>query len=189
MPKREFSEAEKRYRAFDKRRSVLTRILSFLHHVNIVFIAIGFYGLKFSSYKLLLFSGCTFLLLILIDILVSRKLRTREKKLYVEAYGEDTEYERSGLFKEIWSQYEYDGFERIVDSRTKCKYIDDYKNTIDLHLVRRRHEFNIMIDETGVHFLADDETDFPIEYTVPLSDLKSLEDFYDCVRKFVLEHS
>lgn len=189
MPKRKFSKAEERYMAFDKLRSIFIVISAILYVIDITFIVTAFQQPE-TPYKLLLISVCVFVLLLVIDFLViGPKLRARGKKLYAEAYGEAAEYARTGIFAEIWDEYEFNQFEGIVDVRTKCKYISDYKNTIEIDLVRRRHEFNIQIDETCVYFLADDETDSPIEQTVPLSDLKSLGDFYDYVRKFVLEHS
>ena len=137
----------------------------------------------------LLLSGCFLAVYVLILIFVIRKLRAIEKKLHKEAYGEKREYERSGIFKEIWDEYEYNQFEGIVDFKTKCEFIGDYNNSIDLTLIRNRHEFNILIDETCIYFITDEESDSPIEQTVNLSEFNSLSDFYNCISNFVFNHS
>ena len=82
----------------------------------------------------------------------------------------------------IWNQYE-----GLTDG--KVVFAETHNNTIDMQIIRNKHEFCIEVTCEAIYMICDEETDTPIEKEVPLSELKDVEDFFLTVRDFIEKNS
>ena len=178
--------AQKEYRRFDVRRGIIIKTLViFLVAILVCFIA-AFRSADENPTPLLLFLGILIVYTV-IAIFVCKYLAHKHGELYVAAYGNDTDVIRTGLFGEIWQEFEWNQYEWLTDG--KVVFAETHNNTIDLQIIRGKHEFNICIDCEAVYMICDAETDAPIEKEVFLSELKDVGDFFLTVRDFIEKNS
>lgn len=182
MRKRELTPAQKEYRKFDKHRGhiVITMV------VFLVATLICFGGsLKIVDEHpkpLLLFTGIL-VVLTLIIIFICRYLARKGEQLYVAAYGNDTDIIRNGLFGKLWQEFEWNQYEGLTDG--KVVFAETHNNTIDLQIIRKKHEFSVCIDCEAVYMVCDEETDTPIESEIPLSAFKDVGEVFLAIREFI----
>ena len=186
MQKRELTPAQKEYRRFDKRRGyIVITLVVFLVAALICFG--GSLSIVDENPKpLLLFTGIL-VVLTLIIIFICRYLVRKGERLYIAAYGNDTDVIRTGLFGEIWQEFEWNQYEGLTDG--KVIFAETHNNTIDLQIISNQHEFCIEVNCESIYMICDEETDTPIEKEVPLSELKDVEDFFLTVRDFIEKNS
>ena len=186
MRKRELTPAQKEYRRFDTRRGIIIKtLIVFLVSILICFIA-AFRNVDKDPAPLL-FCLSTLIIYTIITILVCLYLARKHGQLYVAAYGNDTDVIRNGLFGEIWQEFEWNQYEGLTGG--KVVFAETHNNTIDLQIIRDKHEFCIEVNYESVYMICDEETDTPIEKEVPLSELKDVEDFFLTVRDFIEKNS
>lgn len=186
MRKRELTPAQKEYRRFDVRRGIIIKTLVvFLVAILICFI-VAFCNVDKDPAPLLFCLGILIVYTV-ITIFVCRYLARKHGQLYVVAYGNDTDVIRNGLFGELWKEFEWNQFEGLTDG--KVVFAETHNNTIDLQILRKKHEFNICIDCEVVYMICDEETDTPIEKELPLSDFKDVGEVFLAIREFIETNS
>ena len=186
MHKKELTPEQKEYRRFDKRRGhIVITLVIFLISVLICFGG-SFSIVDENPIPLLLFTGIL-IVFTTITIFICRYLARKGEQLYVAAYGNDTDIIHNGLLGELWEEFEYNQYEGLTDG--KVVFAETHNNTIDIQIIRKKHEFNICIDCEAVYIICDEETDTPIEKEVFLSELKDVEDFFLTVRDFIEKNS
>ena len=186
MLNRELTPAQKEYRRFDARREVIIKtLIVFLVAILICFIA-AFRVVDENPTPLLLFV-CMLIVYTIITILICRHLAHKHGQMYVAAYGNDTDIIRNGLFGELWQEFEWNQYEGLTDG--KVIFAETHNNTIDLQIIRKKHEFSICIDCKAVYMICDEETDTPIEEELPLSDFKDVGEVFLAIREFIESHS
>ena len=67
----------------------------------------------------------------------------------------------------------------------KVVFAEKHNNTIELEIVRNKHEFDIMIDKDTVYMVMDEETDAPVEKEVALDEITDLGQAFKVIRDFV----
>lgn len=186
LRKRELTPAQKEYRQFDTRMGITIKtLIVFLVSILICFIA----GLRTPDEDpalLLLF----FVILIvhtIITIFIYRHLARKHGQLYAAAYGNDIDISRSGLFGDIWQEFEWNQFEGLTDG--KVVFAQTHNNTIDLQIIRKKHEFDICIDCEAVYMICDAQTDTPIEKEIALSNFKDVGEMFLAIREFIETNS
>ena len=182
MSKKNLTDAQKAYRRFDKARIIICYVLMALFLVALIFFVIGMRHLETNAILLLIASSLLILWVIVVCV-VAPKLNTRGLILYEAAYGKENETMRTGLFEEIWKEFEWNRFEGMTAS--KVVFAEAHNNTIEMEIRHRHHEFDITIDNDAIYMVMDDETDVPVEKEVPLSDVKNIQHLYVIVREFV----
>ena len=130
----------------------------------------------------MLFTGILIVFTI-ITIAICRYLVRKGEQLYVAAYGNDTDVVYDGLFGEIWEEFEWNQVEGLTDG--KIVFAETHNNTIELEIIRHKHEFNITIDSEAVYMVMDDETDNPVEKEMPLSKIIDVGQVFTIIREFV----
>lgn len=186
MRKRELTPAQKEYRQFDKHRGIIIKtLIVFLVSILICFIA-TFRNVDKDPVPLLFCLGILIVYTI-ITIFVCLYLARKHGQLYVAAYGNDTDIIRNGLFGELWQEFEWNQYEGLTDG--KVVFAETHNNTIDMQIIRRKHEFNICIDCEAIYMICDEESDAPVEKEVSLSELKDVGDFFLTVRDFIEKNS
>ena len=186
MRKRELPPAQKEYRKFDTRRDVIIKTLVvFLVAILICFIA-AFRNVDKDAAPLLFCLG-VLIVYTAITIFVCLHLARKHGQLYVAAYGNDTDVIHTGLFGEIWDEFEDNQFEGLTDG--KVVFAETHNNTIDLRISRHKHEFDICIDCEAVYMICDEETDTPIGKEIPLSDFKDVGEVFVSIREFIETNS
>lgn len=186
MRKRELTQAQKEYRRFDVRRDVIIKTLVvFLIAILVCFIA-AFRIVDKDSTPLLLCLG-VLIVYTVITIFICLHLARKHGQLYIAAYGNDTDIIRNGLFGELWQEFEWNQYEGLTDG--KVIFADTHNNTIDLQIIRKKHEFDICIDCEVVYMICDEETDAPIEKEIPLSDFKDVGKVFLAIREFIETNS
>ena len=182
MQKRELTPAQKEYRKFDTRRGIIIKTLVvFLVAILVCFIA-AFRSVDKDPAPLLYCLGILIVYTV-ITISVCLHLARRHGQLYVAAYGNDTDIIRNGLFGELWQEFEWKQYEGLTDG--KIVFAETHNNTIDLQIIRKKHEFSICIDCKAVYMISDEETDAPIEKEIPLSAFKDVGEVFLAIREFV----
>lgn len=186
MRKRELTQAQKEYRRFDVRRGIIIKTLVvFLVAILVCFVT-AFRNVDKDPAPLLFCLGILIIYTI-ITIFVCLHLVRKHGQLYVAAYGNDTDVIRNGLFGELWQEFEWNQYEGLTDG--KVVFAVTHNNTIDLQIIRNKHEFCIEVTCEAIYMICDEETDTPIEKEVPLSELKDVEDFFLTVRDFIEKNS
>lgn len=186
LRKRELTPEQKEYRKFDKRRGYIVITMVVLLVSTLICFGISFGMVDENPKPLLLFTSIL-VVLVLIIIFICKYLARKGEQLYVAAYGNDTDVIRTGLFGEIWDEFEWNQFEGLPDG--KVVFAETHNNTIDMQIIRKKHEFSICVDCEAVYMICDEETDTPIEKEVPLSELKDVGDFFLTVRNFIENNS
>ncbi len=182
----EVTQAQKEYRKFDATRQRAIRILTALF---VAIVSTFFCGMKLAK------EDCTLLLLsigmlvvyTIVAIVLCSRLARRHEELYSAAYGKETQMPRTGLFAQLWEEFEDKQFEGWFDG--KIAFSVAHNNCIDLTIVRNKHEFSILIDKDLVSILADEETDHPAEVEIPLSELSGIPHFLSTIQEIMQRHS
>lgn len=182
MSKQNLTDAQKAYRRFDKARIIICYVLMAFFLVALIFFVIGMRHLETNVIPLLIASSLLILWVIVICI-VAPKLNAKGLTLYEAAYGKDDEAIRTGLFDEIWKEFEWNRFEGMTAG--KVVFAEAHNNTIEMEIRHRHHEFDITIYNDAIYMVMDDETDVPVEKEMPLSDVKNIQHLYVIVREFV----
>ena len=186
MRKRELTPAQKEYRRFDKYRGYIVITMVIILVATLICFGSSFSIVDENPIPLLLFT-CILIVLTIITIFICRYLAQKGEQLYVAAYGNDKDIIRNGLFGELWQEFEWDQYEGLTDG--KVVFADTHNNTIDLQIIRHKHEFNICIDCEVVYMICDEETDTPIEKELPLSDFKDVGEVFLAIREFIETNS
>ena len=123
------------------------------------------------------------IVLTIITIFICRHLARKGEQLYIAAYGNDKDIIRNGLFGELWQEFEWNQYEGLTDG--KVVFAQTHNNTIDLQIIRHKHEFSVEITSDGLYLICDEETDAPIEKEIPLSDFKDAGEVFLAIREFI----
>lgn len=181
MSKVNRTEAQQIYRKFNKRSKVIGTLLS---AAGFAVLLSWIICIKYGE------DGRIFVLLLVLLVLwfvalctAASRLNSKRIKLYEAAYGKEDEAARSGLFGEIWEEFEWKQFEGLTDGRVI--FAEAHNNTIELEILRRKHEFNITIDKDAIYMVMDEETDTPVEKEIPLAELTDVEHALTAIREFV----
>ena len=122
-----------------------------------------------------------------ITIFVCLYLARKHGQLYVAAYGNDTDIIRNGLFGELWQEFEWNQYEGLTDG--KVIFAQTHNNTIDLQIIRHKHEFSVEITSNSLYLICDEETDAPIEKEISLSDFNDVGAVFLAIREFIETNS
>ena len=186
MRKRELTPAQKEYRQFDKRRGIIIKTLVvFLVAILICFFAA--FDFVDKDPAPLLFCLGVLIVYTVITIFICLHLVRKHGQLYVAAYGNDTDITRNGLFGELWLEFEWNSYEGLTDG--KVVFAETHNNTIDLQIIRHKHEFSVEITSDGLYLICDEETDAPIEKEIPLSNFKDVGEVFLAIREFIESNS
>lgn len=186
MLDRDMTPAQKEYRRFDKSRGyiVITTVIFLV--ATLICFGRSLSIVDENPIPFLLFAGILIVFTI-ITIFICRYLARKGEQLYVAAYGNDTDIIRSGLFGELWQEFEWNSYEGLTDG--KVVFAETHNNTIDLQIMRKKHEFNICIDCEAVYMVCDEETNAPIEKAFPLSNFKDVGEVFLAIREFIESNS
>lgn len=176
------TEDQRKYKVFDQRRQIAIKIMITFLIVILVCFVTAFRMVDKDPTPLLLYTGILVAYAI-ITIFVCRYLVRKHEELFIAAYGNDSAIIHTGLFGEIWQEFEWNQFEGLTDG--KVVFVEKHNNTIELEIVRNKHEFDITIDKDAVYMVMDDETDMPVEKEIPLAEMADLGQVFTAIRKFV----
>lgn len=186
LRKRELTPAQKEYRRFDTRRGIIIKtLIVFLVAILVCFIA-AFQNVDKDPAPLLFCLGILIVYTV-ITIFVCLHLARKHGQLYVAAYGNDTDIIRNGLFGGLWQEFEWNQYEGLTDG--KVVFAQTHNNTIDLQIIRHKHEFSVEITSDSLYLIGDEETDSPIEKELPLSGFENVGDVFTAIRTFIESNS
>ena len=98
-------------------------------------------------------------------------------------------YTRTGLFRQIWEQYEYYRFAPWLDSQTTVDQLNDYDNMIELWLTRNGCDVCFNFAEDSIYMTANEGTKQNVSKTVPLSEFADLSAVEQALRTFLNENT
>jgi hypothetical protein len=182
LRKRELTPAQKEYRSFDVRRGYIVGSMVVFLVLTLICFGVSLSIVDENPKPLLLFTGIL-VVLTLIIIFICRYLVRKGERLYIAAYGNNTDIIRNGLFGELWQEFEWNQYEGLTDG--KVVFAQTHNNTIDLQIIRHKHEFSVEITSDGLYLICDEETDAPIEKEIPLSDLMDVGEVFLAIREFI----
>ena len=186
MRKRELTPAQKEYRRFDTRRGIIIKTLIVFLVAILVCLIAAFRNVNKDPTPLLFCLGILIVYTV-ITIFVCTHLARKHGQLYVAAYNNDTDIIRSGLFGELWQEFEWNQYEGLTDG--KVVFAQTHNNTIDLEIIRHKHEFSVEITSDGLHLICDEETDMPIEKEIPLSHFEDVGKVLGAIREYIEANS
>ncbi len=176
------SDLEARYQRFD--RLVIT--LLYLMLVPTILCCVVLVLAENNEIKLV--SGALFFVLTAIVLIAARVLAKRRERYLEQLRNERDNIVRSGIWGDVYDEYKHDGFEFNL-MFDKLLFSEYENNTIELCLRKNGHEFTIVIDETAVSIIADDETESPAEAEAPLTEFTATEQIYTFINDFISTHS
>ena len=186
MQNRELTPEQKEYRRFDKHRGYIVKTMVIFLVATLICFGGSLSVVDENPKPLLLFTGILIVLTI-ITIFICRNLARKGEQLYVSAYGNDTDIIRTGLFGEIWQEFEWNHFEGLTDG--KVVFAETHNNTIDLQIIRKMHDFHVCIDCEAIYMICDEEIDMPIEKEIPLSHFEDVGEVFGAIREFIETNS
>ena len=186
MLNRDMTPAQKEYRRFDKYRGYIVITMVIILVATLICFGSSFSIVDENPKPLLLFT-CILIVLTILTIFICRYLARKGERLYVAAYGNNTDVIRNGLFGELWQEFEWNSYEGLTDG--KVIFAETHNNTIDMQIIRKKHEFSICIDCEAVYMICDEETDAPIEKEIALSNFKDVGEVFLTIREFIESHS
>ncbi len=182
MKKTDHAKTESAYMRFEKRSKIWAFSMVALIAASVVPYVIS----KSDGAKLLLI--ILIVLEIVLIVLVSSYI-VKKRNLYLQLLTiERNAIIRTGVFKEIYDEYLHDGFEFNI-AFDKLQHIEYHNNSIDILLQRNGHEFSIVIDESIMLIIIDEETDHPVKAEYQLSSFSSIEQIYCALNEFIMAHS
>ncbi len=186
MRKKELTPAQKEYRQFDRRRGIIVKVLIALLVVILICLGYAFRLADLNATPLFVVLGVLCVYTVITSAVCCR-LANKHCQLYAAAYGNDSAIIRTGLFGELWKEFEWNQYEGITDGKVVC--VETHNNTIGLEILRKKHEFLIEINCESLHMICDEETDTPIEREIPLSDFQDVVSVFVTIREFVETNS
>lgn len=176
------TEIEVRYKRFDRWSKLLMYSL-----LLITLICAVFFLLVNSDSMKLLFGFILFAITFAI-IFIAPQI-AKKRTIYMQQLRDEREsVVRVGIFKEIYDEYKHDGFEFNL-AFDKLLFSEYYNNTIDISLKKNNHELAIVIDESTISFILDEETDFPIEQETSLTNFETIDQVYAFINDFINTHT
>ena len=166
-----YFEADKRTMA----RKLSRQVLLFSIYVLPILLFLGIILLDYTPIPFLL----VLLLLVPPPILVisfaSRKVE-----------GESVYYNRKGLFRMVWNEYDLYRFGGAFH-RPDCENYTDKagNNTIEVHFDLYGHDFFIDFDESGVFLLVDEESADPVEERFSYESFNTPEELFAAINQKV----
>lgn len=128
------------------------------------------------------------LLYIVIIAVLANMIVKYDAKLAKKAYNNKSEIIHNGLFGKIWDEFDAAPCSDIAGG--KVIFLEMYNNTIDLQVIRNKHEFNIVIDSDILYVEVDEEELYPpLELEVKLSEISSIECFWQILTDFIKQYS
>ena len=186
MRKRELTLAQKEYKRFYKCRGYIVITMVVFLVATLICFGGSLSIVDENPKPLLLFTGIL-VVLTLIIIFICKYLARKGEQLYVAAYGNDMDIIRSGLLGELWQEFEWNQFEGLTDG--KVVFAETHNNTIELQIVRKKHEFLVCIDCEAVQMICDEETDAPIEKEISLTNFQDVGQVFGAIREFIEANS
>ena len=182
MIKSKQTDAQINYKKFDKASKIITTLILLVGLATLTSFLISMIYIEDNLIPVLV-SVATLAVWFVALCAVASKLNSKRLILYEAAYGKEKDIVRTGLFGEIWEEFEWNQFEGLADG--KIVFAETHNNTIELEIIRHKHEFNITIDSEAVYMVMDDETDNPVEKEMPLSKIIDVGQVFTIIREFV----
>lgn len=176
MKKTELTEAQQRYREFDRRR---VRIISVLLILLVMLLTVLAVTLRAQAYKAALICARALAVYGAAAVLICVILRRWDKELRPA----EAEEPRSGLFAEIWEEFQRNRLEGFTDG--KVIFAENHNNTIELGIRRKGHDYHIVIDSEGLYMVRDEESAVPAEQELPLARFADIDQFCTAIRTFI----
>ena len=173
---------QQKYRAFDRKSKMISTLILAVGLIVLIGVFIWFGYAEESITPFLISLGFLAVWFVVLCIIVSR-LNSQRIKLCEAAYGKEEDPVCSGLFGELWEEYEWNQFEGLIDGR--ITFSEAHNGIIELEITRHKHDFHITVDQDAVYMVMDEETDTPLEKVIPLSELMELGQVFSDIQGFV----
>lgn len=182
MNKSKQTESKIKYKKFNKASKIITTFILLIGLIALTSFLFSIIYIESNLIPVLVSVGLLVLWFVALCAVAS-KLNSKRIVLYEAAYGKEKGVTNTGLFGEIWEEFEWNQFEGLTDG--KVVFAETHNNTIELEIIRHKHEFNITIDKDALYMVMDDETDAPVEKEIPLSDMTEIGQVFTVIREFV----
>ncbi len=182
MRKNKFTQTELDYKKFNKKSNIQIWIFAALTVIFGVTAALSDNDKSFTISSILLIT------ILFAELFICVTINKKRNKYLALLKKERYSIKRTGIFSEIYEEYWHDGFEFNLkyDKLVHCEY---YNNSIDITLVKNKHEFLIEIDDFSISIIVDEETDTPKQTEILLTDFSSIEQVYVSTNKFIESNS
>lgn len=173
---------QQKYRDFERKSKMLSTLILAVGLIVLISVFICFGYTEESIIPFLISLGFLAGWFAVLCVIVSR-LNIQRIKLYEAAYGKEAETVHTGLFGELWEEYEWKQFEGLIDGR--ITFSEAHNGIIELEITRHKHDFHITVDRDAVYMVMDEETDDPLEKVILLSELTELAQVFSAIQDFV----
>ncbi|MEA4869804.1 hypothetical protein SDC9_80524 [bioreactor metagenome] len=162
------------YRRWTKIIASRTKIWNLL--LLLIGASIGFCAVLLGlSHWLTLSSIFAFVLLCVSWLFILKHMVRVEQDLKVKAFGAEETKITNPIYREIYEEYQYDGFEGVIGKgffeRWKLEHLDDGNQMINIVYTNKGHEIALTLSDDGVSIIIDEESDDHM-LTIPLNDEK-----------------
>ncbi|MBQ8207241.1 MAG: hypothetical protein IJZ89_00715 [Clostridia bacterium] len=174
---------ENSYEKLEKKRKLTEGI--FMGIILVLFLVFLILWLKVESMIPRYIVGAVLLIAALAYKNIDKKLKAEAASLRPRDES-DPEFVRTGLFAELWEEYENGEMRRFFEEKTVVDVItDEYvPNMIDIRVKRKGTEMSFNIAEDSVYMSAGE-----IDETVCFENIGSIEKFYKILDEFIVRNS
>ena len=119
---------------------------------------------------------------------IKKKQESIEDGQRIPHYAEMEPYpERTGLFNEIWEDYENDELIKVFDRETKIESISNDRSVIDITVFRNDIEILVSIDPEKLFIYLENKNYATMDKL--LSEIENMEQFYEVIEDFILKNT
>ena len=183
---RKLTEAQKKYKAFERRRIWTVIAMTVLLIVLLMGLVVGLLREEEDATLFLISSGASVVYTVIV-IYICPKIIRRHEELYSAACGNNRDVVHTGLFGEIWRSFDAAPYGEIAGG--KVKHMEVWNNSIELDIRRNGHAFGVVIDPEGMYMVVDEEENSVREMEMSLAEIPDAEKFFAILEEFIRENS
>ena len=178
------TKEQKEYNDFDKRSKILLYTLFSFVPVIVIWLVASMFCADENGIPALIATIVLFAYTALF-IVISVKLSNKRNRLHLLAYSKDEKNVRTGLFKDLWNEFEQNNFTWEYDGKTF--YVEPYADSILFYFKRNKQYYTIEIDAKELYLNCESNSDGCREKYIPLQAFDNVDDVFSAIREFIEE--
>lgn len=170
------------YQRFDKKSKILLYSMFSLIPVLVIWLFVSMHYNNENGIPALI-STIILIVYTVLYIVISVKIYNKRNRLHLLAYGKEETTVRTGLFKDIWDEFEQNNFTWAYDGKTL--YAEPHANSILFYLKRNKQYYTIEIDNKELYLNCESNSGGYSEKYIPLQAFNNVEDVFSTIREYI----
>lgn len=170
------------YQRFDKRSKILLYALLSLMLVIVIWFGVSMYYADENGIPALI-ATVVLIAYTALFIVACAKISNKRNKLYQLAYGKEFTIIRTGVFKDIWEEFERNNFAWVYDGKTVN--VESWGDYVALYITRNKKNYIIEIDNKELCLNCESNPGGYTEKSILLQAFDDVEGVFSAIREFI----